>query len=233
MDVNGERHVRKFILITVTSTPKTSGTKPRLLVLDAMRGFAIILMIADHVFSALESSGIKNPIVDYSRLTVTRFSMPLFMIASGIVWGLFGLHFKRWLQVLALAGVLNTINWFLWPDFNFPEILFVWALLAIGWRAIVRYPIIVMIIGYTQTTYWQISWQAFQPGELVIFICAGVLLARAPIHGINQLWRERRTAKFLAPLAAVGRRPLTIYGTHLVLLAVIVAAANDRFTSLF
>lgn len=195
-----------------------------------MRGLAIVLMIVDHVLSALESTGLSNSLVEYSRLTFTRFSMPLFMIASGAVWGLYGLRFKRWAQVVLWAVLVNALTRLLWPDFNFPEILMVWALIAICWRLVVRFPIITMIIGYTQTTYWQISWQGFQPGELVIFLAAGVILSRVPIDG---LWRERHTLKFLEPLSFIGRYPLMIYGGHLTILALIVAAANNRLTSLF
>lgn len=194
-----------------------------------MRGLAIVVMIVDHILSALESTGMSNDLVEYSRLSVTRFSMPLFMIASGIVWGLYGLRFKRWLQVLAWAIALNAMTRLLWPDFNFPEILLVWAALAIFWRLIIRFPIITMIVAYTQMTYWQIPWQGFQPGELAIFLGAGVLLSKFPL---DWLWRERRVGKLIEPLALVGRYPLTIYGGHLALLALIVAATNDRLTSL-
>lgn len=203
-------------------------TKAREQILDAMRGLAIVIMIIDHVFSLLESVGIQNIVLENSRLTVTRFSMPLFMIASGIVWYRYGLKVKRWSQVFFLALVLNAMMRLLWPDFNFPEILLLWSVLAIFWRVIVRYPIITMIVGYTQTTFWQISWQAFQPGELLIFLSAGVFLGKI---SLDSLWRERRTSKLIKPLAFIGRYPLRIYGGHLFLLAVIVAAVNGRFTS--
>ena len=207
----------------------SDSLKVRIALLDGMRGLAIIIMIVDHILSALESIGIESNFVEYSRLTATRFSMPLFMIASGIVWGAYGLRLKRWGQVLLLAVALNAMTRLLWPDFNFPEILMVWALLAIAWRLIVRFPIITMIVGYTQTTYWMLPWQGFQPGELAIFLGAGVLISKAPL---DWLWRERRTAKLIEPLAFVGRYPLTIYGGHLTLLAIIVAIANDRLISL-
>ena len=72
----------------------------RILIIDAIRGLAIALMILDHSFFAIESIGMANNIVEYSRLSITRFSMPLFMIASGIIWKLYGLRIKRWTQVL-------------------------------------------------------------------------------------------------------------------------------------
>lgn len=203
-------------------------TKAREQILDAMRGLAIVIMIIDHVLSLLESVGIQNILVENARLTITRFSMPLFMIASGIVWVRYGLKVKRWSQVFFLALILNAMMRLLWPDFNFPEILLVWSVLAIFWRVIVRYPVITMIVGYTQTTFWQIPWEGFQPGELLIFLSVGALIGKIPLEN---LWRERRTAKLLEPLALVGRYPLAIYGSHLFLLAVIVAAVNGRFTS--
>jgi len=84
-------------------------------------------MIFDHALSVLESTGVNNSIVEYARLSVTRFSMPLFMIASGVVWGRYGLRFKRWAQVVTWAIIINAMTRLLWPDFNFPEILMVWA----------------------------------------------------------------------------------------------------------
>lgn len=207
----------------------TVPAKSRIRLLDAMRGLAIVLMIIDHALSALESTGVSNSLVEYSRLTVTRFSMPLFMIASGAVWGRYGLRFTRWAQVGIWAVLINAMTRLLWPDFNFPEILLIWSALAICWRLVVRFPIIIMILGYTQTTYWQISWQGFQPGELAIFLGVGVLLARAPL---DALWRERRTSKLVAPLSFIGRYPLMIYGGHIALLALFVAAVNGRIISL-
>ncbi len=207
----------------------SDSLKARSALLDGMRGLAIIIMIVDHILSALESIGIESNFVEYSRLTATRFSMPLFMIASGIVWGMYGLRLKRWAQVLVLAVALNAMMRLLWPDFNFPEILLVWSALAIFWRLIVRYPIITMIIGYTQITYWMLSWQGFQPGELAIFLGAGVLISKS---SLSWLWKEPRTLRLIEPLAFVGRYPLSIYGGHLAMLALIVAIANDRLISL-
>jgi len=227
MYVKRERHGGKFILIDV-SAPQIA--KSRLLILDAMRGLAIVIMIIDHVLAALESIGVGSNVVEYSRLSVTRFSMPLFMIASGIAWTRYGLRFTRWAQVVLWAVVINSLTRLLWPDFNFPEILAIWAALAIAWKFIRRFPIITMIIGYTQTTYWQIPWQGFQPGELAIFLGVGVLLSKV---SLDFLWRERRTSRLIKPLAVVGRYPLTIYGGHLIAITLIVGTINNQFTSLF
>lgn len=215
----------KFILSGMTSH---APVRARNLIIDAMRGAAIILMVIDHSLAALESTGLFNIIVEYSRLTITRVSMPLFMIASGIVWTLYGLRLRRWFQVLLLAAALNAMTRVLWPDFNFPEILLVWAMLALFWKLIRRFPVLTLIIGFIQNTYWQVYWQAYQPGELAIFLAAGVLVARAPLERLWNLPDASKARGIINACAKVGQYPLTIYGTHLAILAVLVAAANNR-----
>ena len=161
----------------------------RILVIDAIRGLAIALMILDHSLAAIEESGYVSSLVEYSRLTITRFSMPLFMLASGLIWATYGLKIHRWGQVLIWAIFLNAITRVLWPEFNFPEILLVWTALAIAWKLIVRFPITIMIIGYTQITFWSVPWSGYQPGELAIFLGAGVLAARAPWE---RIWKTKK-----------------------------------------
>ena len=95
----------------------------RIFIIDAIRGLAIALMVLDHSLFAIETIGIANVVVEYSRLSITRFSMPLFMIASGIIWALYGLRIRRWFQVFVLAILINLVTRFLWADFNYPEIL--------------------------------------------------------------------------------------------------------------
>lgn len=225
MNIERDGHKMKFILSGMTSH---APVRARNLIIDAMRGAAIILMVIDHSLAALESTGLYNIIVEYSRLTITRVSMPLFMIASGIVWSLYGLRAKRWVQVLLLAAVLNAMTRILWPDFNFPEILLVWTLLAIFWKLIRRFPVLTLIIAFIQNTYWQVYWQAYQPGEVAIFLATGVLIARAPLERIWKIRETSRMNNIINVCAKVGRYPLTIYGVHLAILAVLVAAANNR-----
>ncbi len=195
----------------------------RIFIIDAIRGLAIALMVLDHSLFAIETIGIANVVVEYSRLSITRFSMPLFMIASGIIWALYGLRIRRWFQVFVLAVILNFATRILWADFNYPEILLVWTMLAIGSRLIVRFPITVMIIGYTQFIFWPIPWSGFQPGELAIFLGVGVLVARAPLE---KAWKHMRFKSLISALSFLGRYPLSIYSGHLILLSLIVALVN-------
>jgi len=196
----------------------------RIFIIDAIRGLAIALMVLDHSLFAIETIGIANVVVEYSRLSITRFSMPLFMIASGIIWALYGLRIRRWFQVFVLAVILNFATRILWADFNYPEILLVWTMLAIGSRLIVRFPITVMIIGYTQFIFWPIPWSGFQPGELAIFLGVGVLVARAPLE---KAWKHMRFKSLISALSFLGRYPLSIYSGHLILLSLIVALVNN------
>jgi uncharacterized membrane protein len=201
----------------------------RIIVIDAMRGLAIALMILDHSLAVIEERGYVLSIVEYSRLSITRFAMPLFMIASGLLWATKGLRISRWLQVLMWAAVINTATRLLWPEFNYPEILLIWSSLAVFWKLIVRFPLSTMIIGYTQITFWSAPWSGYQPGELAIFLGAGVLLSRAPIE---KIWRSRKPERLLVTLAAIGRYPLSIYGGHLLLLTLIVGSMNNRLSGL-
>jgi uncharacterized membrane protein len=196
----------------------------RIFMIDAIRGLAIALMILDHSLFAIESIGVANNIVEYARLSITRFSMPLFMIASGFIWALYGLRIKRWIQVFILSILINLTIKVLWPDFNNPEILFIWTILAIGSRLIVRFPITVMIVGYTQFIFWPVPWSGYQPGELAIFLGVGVLIARAPL---DKTWKQIRFEKLLSALAFLGRYPLSIYSGHLISLSLIVAVVNN------
>ena len=196
----------------------------RIFIIDAIRGLAIALMILDHSLFAVESIGVANNVLEYSRLSITRFSMPLFMIASGFIWALDGLRIKRWIQVFILSILINLTIKVLWPDFNNPEILFIWTILAIGSRLIVRFPITVMIVGYTQFIFWPVPWSGYQPGELSIFLGVGVLIARAPL---DKTWKQIRFEKLLSALAFLGRYPLSIYSGHLIYLSLIVAAVNN------
>jgi len=196
----------------------------RIFIIDAIRGLAIALMVLDQSLFAIETIGIANVVVEYSRLSITRFSMPLFMIASGIIWALYGLRIRRWFQVFVLAVILNFATRILWADFNYPEILLVWTMLAIGSRLIVRFPITVMIIGYTQFIFWPIPWSGFQPGELAIFLGVGVLVARAPLE---KAWKHMRFKSLISALSFLGRYPLSIYSGHLILLSLIVALVNN------
>jgi uncharacterized membrane protein YcfT len=216
------RKKQKVFTIERMKLPALNGG--RILIIDAIRGLAITLMVLDHSLFAIESIGVANNVVEYSRISITRFSMPLFMIASGIVWTFYGLRIKRWIQVLILSILLNATIRVLWPDFNNPEILFIWTLLAIGYRLILRFPISVMIIGYTQFIFWTVPWGGYQPGELAIFLGVGVLIARAPL---DKTWTRLRFEKLLSTLAFLGRYPLSIYCGHLVSLSIIVAIVNN------
>ncbi len=217
-------HLIKPIALIIVCMKSSALNGGRILIIDAIRGLAIALMIIDHSLFAIESIGVANNIVEYSRLSVTRFSMPLFMIASGVIWTLYGLRIKRWIQVFILSIILNVTIRVLWPDFNNPEILFVWTLLAICWRLIIRFPITVMIIGYTQFIFWPVSWGGYQPGELAIFLGVGVLIARAPL---DKVWGRIKFEKLLSTLAFLGRYPLSIYSGHLISLSLIVTAVNN------
>ena len=131
--------------------------KNRNLNIDFIRGFAIILMIFDHALLAYSSIYGNNDYIYLIRVTLTRFSMPLFMIISGTVLFLYGLKIIRWLSVFIIALMINIITINLWEDFNSPEILLVWCFVVIFYKIYLKFPITTLILGYIQTQFFQIT----------------------------------------------------------------------------
>ena len=190
--------------------------------IDLIRGFAIILMILDHVLVAITSIMGGNDYIYLIRTTLTRFSMPLFMIISGAVLILYGLKIRRWSSVLVTAVVLNIILFFLWNDFNSPEILLVWSLVVVSYKLFIRYPITSLILGFIQAQYFQITlydYNGYQPGELIFFIVIGIFAS----NYISSLSFPILSKIYLYNITiAIGRKPLLIYFSHLVFLSIIV-----------
>ena len=148
-------------------------SKNRNLNIDLIRGFAILLMIFDHALLAYSSIYGNNEYIYLFRITLTRFSMPLFMIISGTVLFLFGLKVRRWLSVFMIALMINIITINLWEDFNSPEILLVWCFVVIFYKIYLKFPITTLILGYVQTQFFQITiynYNGYQPGDIIIFL---------------------------------------------------------------
>jgi uncharacterized membrane protein len=190
--------------------------------IDLIRGFAIILMIFDHALLAYSSIYGNNDFIYLFRITLTRFSMPLFMIISGTVLILYGLKIKRWLSVFIIALVLNIITINLWEDFNSPEILLVWCFVVIFYKIYLKFPIIVLILGYIQTQFFQITfydYSGYQPGDIIIFLIVGIFASKY-ITGVK--FPILSKLSIIHFISFIGSKPLTIYFSHLLLLSIII-----------
>ncbi len=183
--------------------------------LDRLRGLAIVLMVLDHALVV----GAPHSLL---RLTVTRLSLPLFMIVSGLLIRLGGQY--RWLRTLELAaaaGMCAVILTLCWPTFGTPEILAVYLLVAVPCRRLIqRAPLAGAVLGYVQAWYWPLHWSGYQPGLVLLFLCVGSLCVR-DVGELGQ-WGARCPA-WLEP---IGRRPLAWYVGHLCVLAAIAAVVR-------
>jgi len=187
--------------------------------LDFFRGSAIILMIIDHILVFFTSIKFYNSLFDIIRETLTRYSMPLFMIISGLLLAKYGISIKRWLQVFLLSIFLNIIVYFYWKDFNFPEILLIWSLITIFSKIIIKFPIFILISGLIQYQYFPINYQAYQPGIIVLFLSIGIISSNRILHG--EFLDNFVNLKIFKPIVSIGKYPLSIYFIHIIFLILI------------
>ena len=190
--------------------------------IDLIRGLAIILMIFDHALLAYSSIYGSNEYIYLFRITLTRFSMPLFMIISGTVLFLFGLKIRRWLSVFIIALMINIITFNLWKDFNSPEILLVWCFVVIFYKIYLKFPIIVLVLGYIQTQFFQITlynYNGYQPGDIIIFLVFGILASKYITSLTFPILSKLYIFHFIS---FIGSKPLMIYFSHLLILSLVI-----------
>lgn len=186
--------------------------------IDAARGLAIVLMILDHVLLVVQNLyADRLPLdaaqtIDLVRRTVTRASLPLFMVASGVMLSEKGRNLGRYLEVVGVALVVNVVLQAYPIGFGFPEILGVWCLVMIAAPTINRYPVAAASVGAVQLYVWPIAWGGYQPGLVVLLMVLGVLSGPRSLEWCSQLpqW-----------LRSLGRRPLSWYCGHLAVLVVL------------
>jgi len=187
--------------------------------IDRIRGLAIILMMVDHVLVACSTLGVTNDGLMLTRLSLTRLALPLFLLVSGALWVEQLPRPRRLGSVIAAAVALNVGMAVYWPEFSTPEVLVVWSLAAVAAPIIVRHPLAMITLGYIQWQHWQVAWDGYQPGIVVLFLAVGALASRAGLTpGMGAYGRL-----LPAPLGALGRKPLTWYVGHLTALTVLVA----------
>lgn len=179
--------------------------------LDAWRGLAVVLMVADHVMAF--SGG-----WELFRASITRPAMPVFMVVAGALWRP-GLR-RRHVELVAAAAAAGAA--FAVLGFPGPEILavFVVAHLVATTLDERRVPIVAVAIGgWIQATYWPLfAGRGYELGTVLLFLSLGRMV------GESRLGAPR----ILAPLEVLGRRPLTVYVGHLLVLVVVQAVTTWR-----
>ena len=200
--------------------------------LDRLRGLAVLLMLVDHllVFAPQFSdawffSPAPGSPTWWTRHTLTRLSMPLFMLVSGFLLHDRPPSRRRRLLIGVLGGLLTLLlNWS-WPAFGVPEILVVWSLVMLLTPLLREHPLEMLVLGVLQQLYLPVSWQGYQPGLVAAFLAAGVLWRRLPAPArLLEALGDALPSFF----ATVGRRPLLWYATHLTFLALLAWAFTSR-----
>lgn len=211
----GQIAVRELMnLRTVTRrreiSPVTAG---RSVVVDSVRGLAILLMILDHLLVQLDPMSTLRAGAPWS---ITRLALPLFMLASAAVWRPSRrVRWRLWAAVFPEA-VLMVMLGMQWPGVVV-VILLVLSLLDVlpdGWRNWY----VLGVLGLVQALYVPIGggWEGYQPGLVLAWFCLGRL---ACFNGSPLAWLPRS-------FAPIGRRPLAWYFGHLVALVLVVGLAS-------
>jgi surface polysaccharide O-acyltransferase-like enzyme len=195
--------------------------------LDRLRGLAIVLMIIDHALVVVMANWYWANWEDWTRTTLTRVAMPLFMVVSGLLIARKGRpSLRRIPQVVFAAIVLNEVFYQVNAGFTYPEILAIYILLLPLYPLFVRYPIEVAALGILQFANLPITWdqwQGYQPGEVLAFLALGSLLNRHPNSPVL------KAGTYLPRwLGFFGRHPLVIYTAHLLFFVLVGVWLQDN-----
>lgn len=182
--------------------------RPRLTYLDALRGLAVALMILDHTIATTAIGG------DYTiRHTITRLSLPAFCFAAAGTYT--GRQSPR--RLVQLLGVILLaeipLNGALGLGLPGPVFLLVLtATAACVFPTIAQRPVLFGTLGLLQALYLPVAVTGYQPGLVLLWWCLG----RLGWHELSTY--ARRLPAWLEP---IGRRPLTWYVGHLLVLTVL------------
>lgn len=180
--------------------PLESATAKRVrsVAIDNLRGFAVLLMLLDH---SLVVAGLYHSPV---RATLTRLSMPLFFLISG--------HLVKRLGIRQFyVGFIGLFLPLAVPWVDSPNVLFWYAIgcaliLYLPRNMIIALPLL-MAANYEglfriDSSYW--------PLALFALMALGKQISREQFERVGSL--------LPSPISYLGRFPLTIYITHLLIM---------------
>lgn len=177
--------------------------------IDRLRGAAVLLMVLDHVLVHVDA-------LHWSRFTLTRVSLPAFVICAALVRppGTAGLSGRR----MALLGAAATAEIALGPAaglYSPGPVLLIFGVMLAG-PILDRAPMTFAVLGAVQAIYTSARfgphWGGYQPGYIVLWWSVARLVTER-----ERGWLER-LPRALAP---VGRHPIAWYLGHLVVIALV------------
>lgn len=178
------------------------ASSSRSVALDVLRGGAVVLMLLDHVLLVTDSG-------DLVRSTLTRVCMPVFFLLAG---HLAGRPSWRW----AWAGLLGLALPVVVPWIDAPNVLLIWAggcVVLFAWRRAGLPMWLPVVVALTVSANgWVLQGSGYDALALFALMALGATWPRGRF--------EAGAARLPAwpVLAAVGRRPLTWYVGHLLVL---------------
>lgn len=205
-------------LTSPAPTTPDEGTRKRDPAIDRLRGVACVLMLTGHSMAIYQGLYGQQDWMWWTRHTVTRFAMPLFMMMAGLLIARRGAPSLKRIPALVFVAIVTNVFALSLPQLNLyaPNILINFILLLPFYKLITKHPIECAGLGMLQVYEWPVTWSewwGYQPGEVLLFVCLGVLLLKHPDSFILRLGRR------IPPvIGVVGRRPLAFYAGHLAVL---------------
>lgn len=194
--------------MTLTETrPDVAGSETvhvRSSALDKLRGLAVALMVLDHLALFLEVLPV--------RLTLGRLAMPLFFLVAGhLAYRLSRRH--------GLALVLGLALPWIAPWVDSPNVLLWWAVFSavlVGARYLSWSPVfyVAAALTFAANGWFYDLGTSYEPYALLGLMALGQLLPRSSFA-----FADRLPGVF----ASIGRRPLTWYVGHVLVLVVVFA----------
>jgi uncharacterized membrane protein len=190
------------------AAPEVVRTASRLAGLDAVRGAAVLLMVADHVSRYVPGGG-------WFSLTGGRLALPLFCLVAGSLAS----RLSWRLAVVALLGLLLPV---LVPWIDSPNILLLLALslVLVRWarRASVSLLAVLAVCLGLLVNGWGWVASGYPLPAVLALVVVGALVGRAPLDAWGLALPRW--------VGVCGRWPLSLYVGHLLVLQVVLGSPS-------
>lgn len=196
--------------MTTHAAPPVGLTRTRVGWIDGARGLSIVAMIVSHLGLFFGTTP------GWFHLYVMRPVAPFFLLLLGMLWRP-GFR-RRHRQFIVAAVVAQVLA--LYIGFALPNIFVVMGLCLLAMPYAMRWPVAAIVLAVVQLHFWPMPewWTGYQPGFALVLVVVGKLVpADGYLEGFGRL------GSWLG-CEVVGRRPMTWYLGHLLVLAAIKAA---------